>query len=175
QNRARQLLTEAGYPNGFRLLGGLSFSQAENPAIMQSIQDFHRQIGVQYDLNPLEPATYVQMALGVRPRTELISAGGSNANGIFSFSWQFFRCDQPPAAVLWCSPRMDQILTQAYGEPDLNRRNQLLREASRVLAEEQALVFLVTTPNFVIVGPKMRDFQRLTPSYYTFDSIFRSE
>jgi peptide/nickel transport system substrate-binding protein len=172
--RARQLLAEAGYPNGFTLQG-LDFPNTDpvGISVMQAVHSAHRDIGVNYQLNPLEFGQYVAVALGQAPRKELISAGGTNPNGIFSFSWQFLKCDQPPQVVLWCVQAMDDLISQAYAEPDVNRRWALLREAMKAWSDDVPMVFLVGTASFVVTGPKIKGLERTTPSYYTYDSVYR--
>ncbi|MCS7001719.1 MAG: ABC transporter substrate-binding protein, partial [Dehalococcoidia bacterium] len=167
QNRARQLLAEAGYPNGFEA-NGLQFPQGDpvSTALFQAIQDYHRQIGIRYELQPLEFATYVAVALGQRPRSHLISAGGANPNGIFTFSWQFLRCDNPnPGAVLYCVQAMDDLLRQAYQEENLQARNQLLQRAGAAWVAEWPQIFLIATPSFVMTARNIRGLERTTPSF----------
>jgi ABC-type transport system substrate-binding protein len=172
--RARQLLTEAGYPNGFRLTG-IDIASTEFTPLYQAVQDSHRAVGVTYDIVPNEFAQYVAVALGQRPRKEMISAGGNNPNGIFSFTWQFLKCDQPPQGLLWCSQDMDRLLTQAYAEPNLPRRVQLLREAAKAWSDDYPMIFLIATSSFVLTAPKIEGFSRAIPAHYTLDSVYRTE
>jgi ABC-type transport system substrate-binding protein len=171
---AKRLLAEAGYPNGFKLQG-LDFSAGESAALFQAVQGQHREIGVEYEIFPNEFGQFVQVALGQRQRKEMISAGGNNPNGIFTFTWQFLKCDRPPALVIWCVPEMDRILSQAYAEADPNRRRQLLQEAGKAWADEVPMVFLIATSSFVLSGAKVEGFAREVPAYYTLDSVYRVE
>ncbi|GIW09404.1 MAG: glutathione ABC transporter substrate-binding protein [Dehalococcoidia bacterium] len=171
---AKRLLAEAGYPNGFKLQG-LDFAQLENAALFQAVQSNHRDVGIEYEIVPNEFATYVQIALGQRPRKEMISAGGNNPNGIFTFSWQFLKCDRPPSLVIWCVPEMDRLLSLAYQEPDVAKRQQLLKDAAKAWADEVPMVFLIATASFVLTGPKVEGFSRDVPAYYTLDSVYRVE
>lgn len=173
-NRAKQLLAEAGYPNGITLQG-IQFSNADptGVALFQAVHSAHRDVGINYQLFPLENSQYVQVALGQAPRMELISAGGTNPNGIFSFSWQFLKCDQPPQVVLWCVPAMDELLSRAYAEPDTNRRWTILQEAMKAWADDVPMVFLVATATFVITSAKTEGLVRTTPSYWSYDSAYK--
>jgi ABC-type transport system substrate-binding protein len=173
-NRAKQLLAEAGYPNGITLQG-IQFSNADptGVALFQAVHSAHRDVGINYQLFPLENAQYVAVALGQAQRMELISAGGTNPNGIFSFSWQFLKCDQPPQIVLWCVQAMDDLLSRAYAEPDTNRRWTILQEAMKAWADDVPMVFLVATATFVITSAKTQGLVRTTPSYWNYDSAFK--
>jgi peptide/nickel transport system substrate-binding protein len=173
-NRAKQLLAEAGYPNGITFQG-IQFSNADptGVALFQAVHSAHRDVGINYQLFPLENAQYVAVALGQAQRMELISAGGTNPNGIFSFSWQFLKCDQPPQIVLWCVQAMDDLLSRAYAEPDTNRRWTILQEAMKAWADDVPMVFLVATATFVITSAKTQGLVRTTPSYWNYDSAFK--
>ncbi|MFN8535349.1 MAG: ABC transporter substrate-binding protein [Dehalococcoidia bacterium] len=173
---AKQLLAEAGYPNGITLQG-IQFTNADPVAVsvMQAVHSAHRDAGINYQLVPLENTQYVAVALGQAPRMELVSAGGTNPNGIFSFSWQFLKCDQPPQIVLWCVQAMDDLLTKAYSEPDTNRRWTLLQEAMKAWADEVPMVFLVGNATFVITSAKTQGLVRTTPGYWNYDPAFRTQ
>jgi glutathione transport system substrate-binding protein len=171
---AKRLLAEAGYPNGVTLKG-LDFSNADpvGVSVMQAVHSAHRDVGITYELSPLDNLQYVATALGQAPRKELISAGGSNPNGIFSFSWQFLKCDQPPQIVLWCVQAMDDLLSKAYAEPDTTRRWTILQEAMKAWADETPMVFLVGNATFVITSAKTQGLVRTTPGYWNYDSAFK--
>lgn len=173
---AKRLLAEAGYPNGFKLQG-LDYPLGD-PIVQQHfqiVQDQHRAIGIEYELNGLEFARYVAVAIGTAPRREMVSAGGSNPNGIFSFAWQFLKCDQPPQVVLYCSQEMDNLLKAAYQESDATKRADLLKQAGKAWADEVPQVFLTSTPTIIFLGPKIKGFDRPVPSYYTWDDVYREE
>ncbi|GIW06953.1 MAG: glutathione ABC transporter substrate-binding protein [Dehalococcoidia bacterium] len=172
--QAKRLLAEAGYPNGFKLQG-VDISASEFAPLFQAVQSAHRDIGVEYEITPNEFGQYVQIALGQRQRKEMISAGGNNPNGIFTFTWQFLKCDRPPTLVIWCVPEMDRLLSQAYAESDPARRKQLLQEAGKAWADEVPMIFLIATSSFVLSGPKVEGFVREVPAYYTLDGVYRVE
>jgi ABC-type transport system substrate-binding protein len=69
--KAKQLLTEAGYPRGFKItIYGLSSSP--NPDVMAAVQQYLRQVGIQADVDAMDPGRYDKMVAG----------GGGWSNGL---------------------------------------------------------------------------------------------
>lgn len=173
---AKRLLAEAGYPNGFRLESGLIFTNsALNAQLYQAVQGFHREVGIQYDLDPVELGTYIDIAYGrgAKPRSAMFEAGSSNTNGVFSFTWGFLKCQG--GAGWWCVPAMDAAMEKALAEPDTAKRKQYLQEAVKALRDSWNMVYLVSTPQFNIYSKKVAGFAWTTPTYYSLDSVFITE
>ncbi|MFN8535531.1 MAG: ABC transporter substrate-binding protein [Dehalococcoidia bacterium] len=173
---AKRLLTEAGYPNGFKLENGLVFTNSPlNAQIFQAVQGFHREIGIQYELDPVELGAYIDFAYGRgnRTRPPMFEAGSSNTNGVFSFTWGFLKCQG--GAGWWCVPALDTAMEKALAETDTAKRKQYLQEAVKGLRDSWNMIYLTSTPQFNIYSKKMAGFNWTTPSYYSLDSVYMVE
>jgi peptide/nickel transport system substrate-binding protein len=174
---AKRLLAEAGYPNGFRA-GAIDFvARPQNTSVLQAVQSMHRDVGVQWELNPVESGVYVDIAYGLNgrdaQRKEMIEAGGSNTNGIWTFPWAFLKCAQ--AKPLYCVPELDRNMQLALAELDKEKRNAHLRTAMKAWVEEWPMVFLISTPQFTLLGTNLRGFVWTTQSFYYLDGIYKVE
>lgn len=172
--KAKQLLAEAGYPNGFTIPGGVQFiNRPDQAALYQAIQSFHKEAGISYDLSPVELGAYIDAAYGRKERPLLFDAGSSNTNGVFTFTWGFLKCDT--ASVWYCVKGLDDNMKLALAETDMAKRNKHLQAAGKAWADEYPMVFLLSTPRFVLRTQKVKDFQWTTPTYYHLDSIYMAK
>ncbi|HYF07515.1 MAG TPA: ABC transporter substrate-binding protein [Acetobacteraceae bacterium] len=148
--RARQLLTEAGYPNGFRVQ--LSFSIDRLPGDRQvglAIVQMLARIGIDAQANG-QPITvvfpartrgeYSMTMLGWGTLTgeahyTYSSLGHTNdrATGLGAFNWRGYS-----------NPQLDDVLQRAGRELDDARRTALLHEAGRLYLSERISIPLVS-------------------------------
>ncbi|MCS7002549.1 MAG: ABC transporter substrate-binding protein, partial [Dehalococcoidia bacterium] len=178
QAQARRLLAEAGYPNGFRIAGGIDFTPAFfQQSLLLAVQDYWRQIGVEVGLNPVDTGTYSDIvnARAGRTRNELVMTSTGDTNGTYSGSRPTVTCNRPPEAVFWCVPRFDDLMNQAYAEPDPQRRAMLARQANRAFVDEVAFIFLVNVPQMIFTSPRVQNLQIALPGLWNLDSVFLSE
>ncbi|GIW05227.1 MAG: ABC transporter substrate-binding protein [Dehalococcoidia bacterium] len=171
---AKRLLAEAGYPNGFKLTGGLAFpASALNQSAFLAVQDFHRQIGIDYPIQSVEFASYQDLIFvrNGKVRQEMMASGAQNTNGLMA--WGILRCGQP--LVYWCNPEYDRFMAQAYAELDPARRAELFKQANKAFLEEATAIILVAQPQFTMHNPKVAGLNIVTPVFYNLDSVYRLE
>lgn len=176
--RAKRLLADAGYPNGFKIAGGVNYVPSPlTNSIVQAVQGMHRDVGIEYDLIPLENAAFIEMNFGTngkdKLRRELQFTGGSNQNGIWTFTWGFFKCDNPTG--LYCVPETDSNMQRGLAEIDETARNRYLQAAVKAWTEEYPMIFMTTSPQFALATPKVKGFEWTAYAYYTIDGTFKSE
>jgi ABC-type transport system substrate-binding protein len=142
-NRARQLLAEAGHPNGIQV----DLWVGANPIYMrmaESIQGYLNQAGIRTRIVQRESAAareasrngetdmFLKDWYADYPDAEnflypLLHSANTGAGGNISF---------------YRNARYDQIVSQARRELDEGRRNQLYREADALAFQEAPMVFL---------------------------------
>ncbi|MCS6801767.1 MAG: ABC transporter substrate-binding protein [Chloroflexota bacterium] len=176
--RARQLLAEAGYPNGFRLPVGLGYTTAFNPQdVVVAIQSNLRDVGIEFTVTPNERAVAVDKAYGRNNlQKEDIWMGRQGDPLGFGGNRTFFGCGKPvgdPSALYWCNPEWDRLMDQAYAEPDERRRADILKRAARIQVEDAYIQALYVEPLFGVAGPKTRGFKPDHPLYFHFDAAYK--
>src|SRR5207248_3169043 len=151
--KAKQLLVEAGYPNGFKLTIDWtpSISPQEIPLAIQA--DF-KAVGIDASINSIEPGAFADWAFGRKDevRNDLISLTVGEPSGFGTDG--FFGCDKPvgakPALILHCNAEFDRLMKQAVSEDDPAKRRALMVQATKIQANDVPALFLMARPTFTV-------------------------
>lgn len=138
---ARQLLAEAGYPNGEGLTGLSILINSEGGAhnkqaqAIQSAWQTHLNITV-----PIDSVERKQFSTKRRSGQFTIARGGWFGDYIDPTTFlDLFRTGDSNNDGRYSNPEFDSLLKQAEAELDRDQRMALLRQAEAVIIEEQAL------------------------------------
>ncbi|MCS7001528.1 MAG: ABC transporter substrate-binding protein [Dehalococcoidia bacterium] len=146
--RARQLLAEAGYPNGFRMRTDAYIFNAEAAQVWPFLQQQFRDIGVEIEINTYsDAATNSDKFNGRVARAPITSVSLTNlpaADADFALVW-FSPSLQQGLARRYDNPEFDRVYEASTREMDPQRREQLLRQAVRILHEDPGWLSLTTT------------------------------
>ncbi len=144
--RARALLAEAGYPQGFRLtLHGPNDRYINDAKIVQAVAQMFSRIGIETRAEVMPWTTYASR----NPRGEFsmfLSAWGVNtgetSNPLKAIVATYDRNAGMGAsnAGRYSNREMDRLLQQALQTMDDAARNALLAEASRIVFEDVAII-----------------------------------
>lgn len=178
--RARQLLAEAGYPNGFRVETGMEFpSFTIKQEIALAVQANLKAIGVEAEAIPLD---FVQAATkgagrGNELKAELFGTVAGDTNGFISGIRQNIGCGKPvgspPTALWWCNQQWDRLLDQAYTERDPARRAPLFQQAALIMAEDVPSMPLIVQPSHSAWSSKVKGVEMPYFFYFTLDSAYK--
>ena len=138
--RARQLLAEAGYPDGFQTTLDVSPTFRE---IAEAISGQLAEIGVVAQVNVLEnEALYAKYEPG-NSDMYLSSWGVSEMDADTVFSTQFLST-RTDAYTNYSNPELDELITKAAGEVDEQARLKLYEQALAIVVEDAPWIFLYT-------------------------------
>ncbi|MDR9455075.1 MAG: ABC transporter substrate-binding protein [Spiribacter sp.] len=151
-NRARSLLTDAGYPNGFPIdlhVGRL----AELSQYGEMLQQMLAEIGIEVDLK-IEPLNvyydhWTEVTFGVTDWASRATPG--------QFLNAAFRGGADWNAPKWANDRFDDVLDQFESEADETRRAALGEELASILNEEVPAVISYFKDGFRPVNKRVRD------------------
>jgi peptide/nickel transport system substrate-binding protein len=140
---ARELLAEAGYPDGFETTI-LTDDERQRQDIAQLIQHQLSEIGVEVDIDMTEFGTYLERAQQGETEMFLGSWGTVTMDGDYGL-YAVFHSDNkgvPGNRSFIENERIDELLDQARQETDQDIRLDLYEEVQNELAEESPYAYL---------------------------------
>jgi peptide/nickel transport system substrate-binding protein len=150
--RARALLREAGYPNGFRLgLFGPNDRYINDERVLQAVAQAWQRVGVQTEVQAVPWTAFL-----AHPRAQLPAhlQGALNTTGEASGTLRVILATPDPRSGMGTANRgsysnaaMDALLRRAMTTIDDRQREALLREATRVAMEDVAILPLFNQKN----------------------------
>jgi peptide/nickel transport system substrate-binding protein len=162
--KAKQLLAEAGYPEGFKTKIVIPSSGSGNmwPIEMgEYIQQNLRDVGIQVDFEVIEWNTMrTQYRQGFTPGVGAYNYAWTMASP--DFVEQFYLSSMMPPKGLnpggYNNPEVDRLLTQARETFDETERDNLIREAFMYVQNEAPWLFVVHDNNLRVMAPSVKGF-----------------
>jgi peptide/nickel transport system substrate-binding protein len=171
--RAKQLLSEAGYPDGFKLPKGIGFSGSTDvPVILQ--QDL-KAVGVDAPLNQYEFAVVLDQYYGRNgaQKDDLFLVTGGDPNGTFSLNRGLFACDKEGFQTWFCSPEFVRLYDQSVSETNPQRRTELLQQSVAALMNDVPVLLIYYKDGTTAMSPNVRGFSWPMPTWYELDGVYR--
>ena len=122
--KAKQLLTEAGYPNGFKTKIIVDSASTDKEAVT-AIQGYFHKVGIEADLDYVDIRTYLSFRLGGWNNGVLTGAYGFDANLNMSFA-RYFARSAPNCPSMLKTDELEKLfhdsLHSASFEPELAKK-----------------------------------------------------
>jgi peptide/nickel transport system substrate-binding protein len=131
--RARELLAEAGYPNGFDATFKYTGANSE---IGEFIAAELENVGIRINQVVLEPGEFLNQLSRLELRDMFYSGGLSPPDAHFPFT--SYICDFRYS--YWCQPEYDDLMNRAQFTIDEEERRSLYQQAIDILMDDFALV-----------------------------------
>lgn len=149
--KAKELLAEAGYPNGFSFTITVPSNYQQHIDTAQIISEQLRKIGITATIKLVEWGTWLEDVYNnARYETTIVGLSGKlDPNDILIR----YTSDYRRNFVRYNNSEYDALITAAATETDEAKRAELYKEAERVIAEDAASVWTVD-PNLVVVSRK---------------------
>ncbi|HLY66532.1 MAG TPA: peptide ABC transporter substrate-binding protein, partial [Chloroflexota bacterium] len=157
-NKAKQILAEAGYPDGKGLPQNIQASYnnlSTWPQVMQFIQANLQAIGISIQLDPRESSSYFKE---MRDNASPIFRSGWSSDYPDPDDWYrvIFKSDASQNYGHWKNEKYDQLVSQAESEPDQSKRLDLYKQAAQVLADDPPASFWYYSQRFRLVKPYVK-------------------
>jgi peptide/nickel transport system substrate-binding protein len=163
--RARELLAEAGYPNGFKTVAVVPASGSGNmwPQPMNEyVQRNLREVGIDAELRPIEWNTM----------RNTYRAGFTDPGvGSYQYAWTtaspewiarfILSTSKPPAGLNpggYASDQVDTLMARALATFDEKTQDDLIRQALRQVTEDAPWIWVVHDLNLRVLSPKVKGF-----------------
>ncbi len=174
--KAKALLAEAGYPNGFTVEYNF-LSNTTNTRLGEMLKAQWAEVGVELVMAPLESATL----------TAILNAGehdfctanstyalGDNIEGLYSFFHSSMHGTSRCRAYL-SNPELDALLDEARVERDEGRRKQLAYEIQALIHEEAPWIYVAYEYYNVGLLADVQGFQPAPNSAHDFAGVYIAE
>ncbi|GIW06170.1 MAG: ABC transporter substrate-binding protein [Dehalococcoidia bacterium] len=174
--KAKQLLAQAGYANGFKLQ--LQMNPASLPQeVALAVQSDLKAVGVEVEIIQLEGATFADYSNGRNNyvKADLFAFGLAESNGMSQFST--IGCNKPvgaaPSANYFCIPEQERLNEQIVNELDPAKRAALMQQATKVVADAVPAIFLLVRDAIFVTSPKTRGFDPPLFNHFHYDSMYK--
>jgi peptide/nickel transport system substrate-binding protein len=157
-DRARRLLAEAGYPNGFQVtLHATNDRYPNDDKVAQAIAQFWTRVGVRTEVGTLPNAAFFPAAARQQFSVFAAQYGADNISYAYRALIHTFSQAQGLGTAnrtRHSSPRGDALVAQALTEMDETRRNALFAQASDIAIGEEAIMHMIYHPAYVYAARK---------------------
>ena len=138
--RARELLAEAGYSDGFETtFNAFTGSIADHSQAAQAIVDYLRNVGINANLNMMEFGAFGPVRVGNEAGPLFIYSFGDWA-GEPSFMIQWMM--QGDASLFYQNPEILALLEEASATFDTEERTRIYSEVQQLLKEDAGFIYL---------------------------------
>jgi peptide/nickel transport system substrate-binding protein len=175
--KAKQLLAEAGYPNGFTLPVGIDFNPSNSSAdLALAVQGYLRDVGITTPVNNVEYGAFVDEFNGVKPAGDFLGTGLPDPDGFNSAARSYLSC-YFANAPFYCNPEFDRISSLAAAETDATKRRALFLQSLKVITDDVPAIYLLETPSYAVLGPKIKGFIEGSTNTYldNYEAAYRVE
>ncbi len=133
---AKELLAEAGYPNGLTIELNTAEGGPGMVNFAQAFQQMAAKAGITIELinNPAE--SYWDVIWMKKP---FFTSSWSSRPAVEGLAYTF-TCDATYNEARWCNEEFDGLLEKARSETDAKKRDDLYREAQKILSEEGGII-----------------------------------
>jgi peptide/nickel transport system substrate-binding protein len=147
--RARQLLAEAGYPEGFSMTISTTARYILGVELAEAVAAQLAEVGITCDIEVIEWGTFITKYRGLRPEDNpmemfIWGAGASTADADWGLRPLFFTHPTNENNYgYYSNAEFDELITSAMRETEADRRQALYRRAQEILyVEDPGAVWL---------------------------------
>lgn len=155
---AKELLAEAGYPDGFSFTIDVVASYTPHVAATEVIVELLRQIGVTAEINTVEWETwYSETYQGRNFEATVCGVDGHTLTGSAMLSR--FQSDNAKNFISFASDEYDETYAEAVATTDEQEQIRLFKLCQTILTEQAASVYIQDNTNFVVTQNDIGGFQ----------------
>ena len=162
-DKAKKLLKEAGYPDGFDL--EITVSSADQPHVhtAQIIQEELKNIGVNVTIKPVEWEVWLEDVYSNKNYQSTVV--GVDASALTARAMlERFTTDGHGNFINFSDKEYDEVFKKAIAETDDTKQTELYKELEGILAERAANVYIQDLVNLVAISDKF-DGYKFYPLY----------
>ncbi len=154
--KAKQLLAEAGYPNGFTFKVQYNAVNGTHGDLVQMLAAYYDKIGVKLEIQPMEYPAFLS-AMTTRTNAPLYLMDNGHTNPTTSIRKNFVK-GQVWNPSQWNDPAFEKKVEEMLAERDEGKRQIMLKVMTREILEKAPYVWLPTAYNHVAWWPWVKNY-----------------
>lgn len=162
--RAKELLAEAGIPDGFECEIDFDNSRVYYTDLMSLIKDYWNDIGINLTLKPHDTPTQ-KGTMRARSQKDMHADYADAATPAMGWVGDF-RTGGEANHMGYSNARADDLFMQWTVEQDIDRQNALLKEISNIVIADLAHICLPSPNQFIYAWQWVRNFEGETTTKY---------
>jgi peptide/nickel transport system substrate-binding protein len=140
--KAKKLLAEAGYPNGFTFKTQVNANSSDHMDLAPLVAAYLEQVGIKMEIQPMEYTAFLS-AMTTRSLAEGYFMNNGHTNPTTTIRKSFVT-GQTWNPSQWSDPKLDEKMEAAYQQRDEAKRQQMLREMTTEMLDKAPYVWLPT-------------------------------
>lgn len=174
--RAKQLLRQAGYPDGLDIdLWALPVTRPTNPngqLMAQLIQQDWTRIGVRTRIRTFEWGEYLKRANAGEHQVYMSGWAGESGDAD-DFLTPNLSCATNKNGVKFCNAEFEKLIDAARASPDPARRNALYEQAQVLFKRERPWITMAHSTVYIPTSPDVRGFKMQPNGGVVFENVYR--
>lgn len=154
--KAKQLLAEAGYPNGFSFKVQYNAVNGTHADLVQMLASYYEKIGVKLEIQPMEYPAFLS-AMTTRTNAPLYLMDNGHTNPTTSIRKNFVK-GQVWNPSQWNDPAFEKKMDDVLLERDEGKRQIMLKVMTREILEKAPYVWLPTPYNHAAWWPWVKNY-----------------
>ncbi len=140
--KAKKLLAEAGYPNGFSFKAQVCSCSPDSMDLIPLVASYLEQVGVKMEIQPMEYGAFLSaMTSKTNAPGYFMNNGHTNPTTSIRKSFVTGQTWNPSQ---WSEPALDEKMAEAYRERDEEKRKAMIREVTRDIVDKAPYIWLPT-------------------------------
>ena len=156
--KAKALLTEAGYPDGFDLTITVASNYPQHKDVTYVLAEQLNAAGIHTDIQEVEWNNWLQDVYSDR-NFEATVVGFDASNLSANAMLQRWTSDSSKNMIGYNNPEYDRLIAAANATVDDAERVALFKQAERILTEDAANVYLQDLADMVVINKNLTGFQ----------------
>ena len=155
---ARQLLVDAGYPNGFGT--SIVVESTVDMKLLAIVKSYFAAVGIDLEIIPLETASFVSYVLNGRKNDQLVQRSASSLGLATEPIRQLerFRTGAVPNYLMVSDPVFDAFLPKAMAAVNVDDIKQIVRDANEYVARQHFAISLVQPMQYSLYQPWLKGY-----------------
>jgi peptide/nickel transport system substrate-binding protein len=165
---AKQLMIDAGFPNGFELEMKTAEYLAKQKELAELNASYLAEIGIKVKVTVQDQALWLQDLLALNYQADQIGTATLTGDADYTLRRLYHTSAK---RTPFKNDKLDQLLIAQQGETDAAKRQQMFCDVAKIIWDDVPTVFLFGTVQTYGISPKVKGFQPLPSQFMFFKDV----